>query len=369
MHRLFDADIADVRAAGQRLTDDPPVLHPQALGLGAASVESKHRPVSHASSPGWPGVLAPSVLGPSTNPSAGRGAVGSYGRWIRPELRICRFVLGAQFPSAIRYAGPPNNLDDSKRSPHFAMACLPARGRRGPAGVVVGWWSGAGWLGLGEDGLDLDEDLDLVADDHTAAIHGDVGGDAEVLAVDLGGGGEAGAGEAVDVQGEGHLPGDAVEGQFAVDVVAVLAVADAGGAVGHGGVGVGLEEVGRAQVVVALGVVGVDGAEVDGGGDGGVEWVGCQAQLAFEAGEVAADLADHHVADGEGDVGVDGVDRPGSGDVAGDLDGGGRHSWFSLVCWFLLGVWLPLVTETMVGDHEGDRKMALQDALVTWREP
>src|SRR6266511_2356430 len=323
MHRLFDADIADVRAAGQRLTDDPPVLHPQALGLGAASVESKHRPVSHASSPGWPGVLASSVLGPSTNPSAGRGAVGSYGRWIRPELRICRFVLGAQFPSAIRYAGPPNNLDDSTRSPHFAMACLPARGRRGPAGVV-GWWSGAGWLGLGEDGLDLDEDLDLVADDHTAAVHGDVGGDAEVLAV-----------------------------------------ADAGGAVGHGGVGVGLEEVGRAQVVVALGVVGVDGAEVDGGGDGGVEWVGCQAQLAFEAGEVAADLADHHVADGEGDVGVDGVDRPGSGDVAGDLDGGGRHSWFSLVCWFLLGVWLPLVTETMVGDHEGDRKMALQDALVT----
>jgi hypothetical protein len=36
--------------------------------------------------------------------------------------------------------------------------------------------------------LHLDEQLDRVADHHTAAVHGDVGGDVEVLAVDLAGG-------------------------------------------------------------------------------------------------------------------------------------------------------------------------------------
>jgi hypothetical protein len=56
-----------------------------------------------------------------------------------------------------------------------------------------------------------------------------------------------------------------VQRQLAVDVEAVLAVADGGRAVGHDGMGLDLEEVRRAQVVVALGVVGVDGGQLDGG--------------------------------------------------------------------------------------------------------
>jgi hypothetical protein len=50
-----------------------------------------------------------------------------------------------------------------------------------------------------------------------------------------------------------------------------------------------------------------------------------EGELALEAGEVAADLADHQVPDGEGHVGVAGVDSVGAGDVAGDLNGSGRH--------------------------------------------
>ena len=64
----------------------------------------------------------------------------------------------------------------------------------------------------------LEEDLDAVADDHPAAVHGDVGADAEVAPVELGGGREAGpgaavgiAGEAVDVQGQGDPPGHPVQ--------------------------------------------------------------------------------------------------------------------------------------------------------------
>jgi hypothetical protein len=116
-----------------------------------------------------------------------------------------------------------------------------------------------------------------------------------------------------------------VQGQLAVDIETVLAVADAGGAEGHRRVGVGLEEVGRAEVVVALGVVGVDGGQLDGGGHRGGQRIRCQGEFALEAGEVAADLADHQVADGEGHIGVAGIDRVGPGDITGDLHGSGRR--------------------------------------------
>src|SRR6266508_2917622 len=130
------------------------------------------------------------------------------------------------------------------------------------AGCRSGSDQGSGWrtppggrrcvLGVGrpgwvEDGFDLEEDLDTVADDHPAAVHGDVGADAEVAPVELGSGREASpgaavgvTGEAVDVQGQGDRPGHPVQGQLAVDIEAILAVADAGGAEGHRRIDVGL---------------------------------------------------------------------------------------------------------------------------------
>src|SRR3712207_8104675 len=87
-----------------------------------------------------------------------------------------------------------------------------------------------------------------------------------------------------------------------------------------------VEEVGGADVRVALLLPGVDRVHVDRGGHGGLRRVLGGDNLTGEPGEVAADLADHHVADGEADRRVAGVDVPGADDVAGDLRGGGHGS-------------------------------------------
>src|SRR5581483_6016577 len=73
----------------------------------------------------------------------------------------------------------------------------------------------------------------------------------------------------------------------------------------------------------AIGVAGVDRREVDAGSDAGVEGVRSGHDLTLEPGELAPHLAHHHVAHGEPDFGVDGVDGPRTGDVARDGGGGG----------------------------------------------
>lgn len=57
---------------------------------------------------------------------------------------------------------------------------------------------------LGDDGLGLDLELDLLAVDHTTGLEGGVPGEAEVLAVDLAGGAESDAEVVVGVD-ELHL--------------------------------------------------------------------------------------------------------------------------------------------------------------------
>jgi uncharacterized protein (TIRG00374 family) len=180
-------------------------------------------------------------------------------------------------------------------------------------------------------GLDLEGDGDLVADDGAAAFEGHVDGDAEVLAVEDGGGFEAGdravahAGvDAAEFEGEFDGAGDAVEGEVALDHVVVALGADGGGGEGGGGVLLGVEEVGGLDVGVAVGVLGVDGRDLDFGGDGGGAVLG-DGDGAGEVVERAADLADHEVADGEADGGVDRVDGPGSGGEVGQGGGGGGH--------------------------------------------
>ena len=139
-----------------------------------------------------------------------------------------------------------------------------------------------GW-NLRLDELDVEGDVDVFADQDAAGLEGRVPAQAEVLAVDLGGGGEADAGVAPGVfagragafDGEGDGLGDAMEGQVAGDGVVAFALAlDRGGFEGHGGVGLGFEEVGALEVAVALGVAGAEGGDVDGGLDGGVGGVG-----------------------------------------------------------------------------------------------
>src|SRR6185312_16697405 len=120
-------------------------------------------------------------------------------------------------------------------------SCRPSTSKRAPGGRPrlhdiqprtprsLSSFEGRG-SGLAQDRLDLQGDLDLLAHDDPAAVerHRDV--DAEVAAVDRGGGREAGAGaavgvraEAVDLEGEGDRPGHALDGQLAVERVLVVA--------------------------------------------------------------------------------------------------------------------------------------------------
>src|SRR3954451_6103647 len=78
--------------------------------------------------------------------------------------------------------------------------------------------------GVAENGLDLELDGDLVTADDAAAVHRHLDVDAELVAVDLGLGREAGAvaavgvrAEAVQLEGQGDRTGVALEGQLAVD--------------------------------------------------------------------------------------------------------------------------------------------------------
>src|SRR5690606_18822518 len=100
-----------------------------------------------------------------------------------------------------------------------------SRGERGEAGGA----SGRG------DGGDLHGDADLVADEHAAGLEGRVPGEAELLAGDLGGGGEAdalvaeGVGRrAVVLDREGGGLGHAVDREVAVRGELLAAALDAG---------------------------------------------------------------------------------------------------------------------------------------------
>src|SRR3954468_8235154 len=209
-----------------------------------------------------------------------------------------------------------------------ALPGLPAGSRREPAS---GGGQGGPSSGGAQHGLDLELDGDLVTDDDAAAVHRHVDVHAELLAGDVGLAGEAGAGaavgvrtEPVELQVQHDGLGDALDGQVALDLPVLTVVAHRGRAEGHHRVVADVEEVRGLDVRVPLLLPGVDRVHVDGGVHGRGGRVGGGHDLAGELTEVAADLADHHVPDGEADGGVCGVDVPRADDVAGDLRGAGH---------------------------------------------
>src|SRR2546423_3656475 len=184
------------------------------------------------------------------------------------------------------------------------------------------------------DRFGLDLDGDLLADDDAAGLEGLVPGEAEALPVELGLGREPDAhaapgigGTALERQLERHRPGDALDGEVALDhVVALPRLPHRPALVGHGRPGLDVEEVAGAKVTVALLVAGVDAAGLDGDGDRRLEGVLGDLDRAGEVGEAAPGLGDHQVADGEADLAVAGVEAvgPGGGELGTVDDTDGR---------------------------------------------
>lgn len=162
-------------------------------------------------------------------------------------------------PSALRRSPPPPGPDGSA----VATARLRAAGGPGrPGGCRTGrrvapkssGCSGvreaASGSALGQDGLDLQPDLDIVTEKHPVTLQGDVELDAEIGAQDPGRGGEPGPqavpgvdADAVELGQQANRAGDAPDRQLAVDAVprvpgttAGLGGCHPGRDEGHGGV-------------------------------------------------------------------------------------------------------------------------------------
>src|SRR5215471_4690811 len=129
--------------------------------------------------------------------------------------------------------------------------------------------------------LALDLDLDRLADQDPAALDGDVPGHAEVLAVDLGGQGEAhdllaprAVPDALQVEGQLDLPGDVLDREVTDDGEPVaLAAGHPGRAEGELGELLHVQEVVADQVSLPVRVAGVEARGLDNRLRGGLERV------------------------------------------------------------------------------------------------
>src|SRR6185503_14640227 len=112
--------------------------------------------------------------------------------------------------------------------------------------------------------------------------------------------------------------GNALDGELALELVAVTLGDDVAGDEGDFRELLDVEEVFAADVAVAVGIAGVEARGLDRGADLGVGHVLGEVQGGFCILELAADLADACVADGEGNLAVRVVEGPGAG---GDVGG------------------------------------------------
>jgi hypothetical protein len=157
------------------------------LVLGWAAREtSMSRPQSSTptrrSGPPGRGVSRPSPRSTESNDSNSARRVASW-RWPRFDSWIgSRPQAGWSKSAPARSTSTPSQRRSTRprpdRSPEFTMQTVAPNDTAKPLCLAR----------LLQDRLHLDEQLDRVADHHPAAVHGDVGRDVEVLAVDLAGG-------------------------------------------------------------------------------------------------------------------------------------------------------------------------------------
>src|SRR3954451_22363821 len=157
--------------------------------------------------------------------------------------------------------------------------------RNGPAGS-------AGPVRSGLDGLDLEVNVDVVAEQRLVATERDVELDAVLLAADRGGGAEAdtratpgvGVG-AVELHVQRDRTGDLADGERAVEEVVGPVLPYAGGGERHDRVVVQVEDLGGPDVGVTVGVARVDRLDLDLDGGLGIRHVLGDLQRAGEFGE------------------------------------------------------------------------------------
>src|SRR5271157_49097 len=154
-------------------------------------------------------------------------------------------------------------------------SCGPGRQRgpeAGPSGPPA--HAGRALLTLVQHALDLEGDRDLLAHGDAAAGDRAVVADAEVVPVDLAGGGEARPraavgvrAEAVDLKLQRDRPGGAADGEVAFEQEIVAVGTHTGGVEGQRGVRLDLEEVRTPDVIVPVRLTGVHRTQVDGSVD------------------------------------------------------------------------------------------------------
>src|SRR5690606_17982412 len=216
-----------------------------------------------------------------------------------------------------------------------AVGCSATRSyEKCPLTGPVSGHSSAWDVSVGLDGRDLELQHDLVADQHAAGLQRGVPGDAELLAADRGAALEADPlvaervqCRALEGQRNGHLLGDALDGQVTGDVESVLTgLLDLGGGEGDLRVLVQLQEVTAAQVGVTIGVARVDAVGLDRHRGARLARVGAvDGGGAGELVERAADLGDHRVPGHEAQAGVRGVQLVSAGQL-GPIDLRCSHS-------------------------------------------
>ena len=179
----------------------------------------------------------------------------------------------------------------------------------------------SGYCRLLAHGLDLDLDLDLLADEQAAGLESLVPGKPERLAVDLGGGREADTLAAPQVgddthefRVEGHLTRDPVDGEIALqrplwsrDVTEPSRLEVDGRKL------VDLQEVGRLQVVVARLLASRYRGRLDARRGLGLHGIVADLECGREALEAPLHLGDHQMADDELHAGVHRVRLPRAG--------------------------------------------------------
>jgi hypothetical protein len=172
--------------------------------------------------------------------------------------------------------------------------------------------------------LDVEGDIDLVADDHATGFEWGVEANSEVTTDDAR---RRAIGDAVvaprigrvtaDAGGKGHALRRAADRQIALDRECWAAAGDRGASERELWIVRDVEKVGRAQVRIARFVARADARCIDHRLNRRRDVAGAERDRSEQAGEVASHLGDHQVADGEQYLGVGRVDCIRSGRYGG----------------------------------------------------